>query len=71
MSGMIESLSDRVSELETIVTKLCRRAGHDEWCETWPRCSQHDGARKPNASSGEQCTTCRVYRCCEEAEVQS
>ena len=63
MSGIVEELRDRVYELESMVVKLCRRAGHPEWMDAWPRCERHLNKRN---GFFEQCTLCHAYRCCEE-----
>lgn len=72
MSGMLEDLRDKVSDLEAALVKLCRRAGHDEWCDTWPECTRHCFHTGPFVTlANVQCTTCKVFRCCEEEEARS
>jgi hypothetical protein len=63
---IIEDLSERVHELERAVTKLCRRAGHDEWEGAYPPCGRHNKLRE---DADERCTTCREFRCCEAIEA--
>lgn len=71
MSGMLEDLRYKVIDLETALVKLCRRSGHDEWCQTWPECVRHCYTNGPLVTlANEQCTTCKTFRCCEEEEAK-
>jgi len=70
MSGVVESLSERVDDLEKTVAKLCARLGHEN-SGGWVRCGvtlhrRDTESYENNPVHGRRCDTCGVMECLQE-----